>query len=71
VASFSDVELPPLSMRSQEHLQTRAAIPYRDPQLCDPAPVIVQRRQIEQQASSLEPTSHWHKRWSWEQRKDV
>jgi tRNA U34 5-methylaminomethyl-2-thiouridine-forming methyltransferase MnmC len=71
VASFSDVELPPLSMRSQEHLQTRAAVPYRDPQLCDPAPVIVQRRQIEQQASSLEPTSHWHKRWSWEQRKDV
>jgi tRNA U34 5-methylaminomethyl-2-thiouridine-forming methyltransferase MnmC len=26
--------------------------------------VILQRRQIEQQASSLEPTSRWQKRWS-------
>lgn len=64
VASFNEVELPPLSLRSQEHLQTRAAVPYRDPQLCDPAPVILQRRQTEQQESSLEPSSHWQKRWS-------
>jgi tRNA U34 5-methylaminomethyl-2-thiouridine-forming methyltransferase MnmC len=64
VASFTDDNLPPLSERSQEHLQTRAAIPYRDPQLCDSAEVILQRRQIEQQASSLEPSSRWHKRWS-------
>lgn len=64
VASFSEDDLSPLSLRSQEHLQTRAAVPYRDPQLCDPAHVILQRRQIEQQASSLEPTSHWQKRWS-------
>jgi tRNA U34 5-methylaminomethyl-2-thiouridine-forming methyltransferase MnmC len=64
VASFSADDLPPLSLRSQEHLQTRAAVPYRDSHLSDPAPVILQRRQIEQQASSLEPTSHWQKRWS-------
>jgi tRNA U34 5-methylaminomethyl-2-thiouridine-forming methyltransferase MnmC len=64
VASFTDTDLPPLSTRSQEHLQTRAAVPYRDPQLCDPASVILQRRQVEQQASSLEPTSHWNRRWS-------
>ncbi len=64
VASFSPSDLPPLSARSLEHLQTRAAIPYRDPQLCDPAPIILQRRQIEQQASSLEPSSHWQKRWT-------
>lgn len=64
VASFTATDLPILSERSQEHLQTRAAVPYRDPQLCDPAHVILQRRQIEQQASSLEPSSHWHKRWS-------
>lgn len=64
VASFSMTELPPLSLRSQEHLQTRAAVPYRDPQLCDSAQVILQRRQTEQQESSLEPTSHWQKRWS-------
>lgn len=64
LASFSDAELPPLPVAAQEHLQTRAAVPYRDPQLCDTAQVISQRRQIEQQASSLEPTSRWQRRWS-------
>ncbi len=64
VGSFTATDLPVLSERSQEHLQTRAAVPYRDPQLCDLAQVILQRRQIEQQASSLEPTSHWQRRWS-------
>lgn len=64
VASFTDTGLLPLSRRSQEHLQTRAAVPYRDPHLCDWAEVILHRRRIEQQASSLEPTSRWHKRWS-------
>ncbi|HEY9632117.1 MAG TPA: MnmC family methyltransferase [Coleofasciculaceae cyanobacterium] len=63
VASFSTTDLPPLSKRSQEHLQTRAAIPYRDPNLCDPAHDISHRRKMEQQASSLEPTSRWHRRW--------
>ncbi|WP_096591958.1 MnmC family methyltransferase [Calothrix sp. NIES-2098] len=52
-----------LSQSEIEHLQTRAAIPYRDPQLKDPARVILLRRQQEQQASSLEPTSRWRKRW--------
>jgi tRNA U34 5-methylaminomethyl-2-thiouridine-forming methyltransferase MnmC len=54
---------PPLSQEEQEHLLTRAAIPYRDPQLNDPAHVIVMRRQQEQQACSLEHTSRWRKRW--------
>ncbi|NET54821.1 MAG: hypothetical protein F6K47_01015 [Symploca sp. SIO2E6] len=63
VASFSTTDLEPLSVRSQEHLQTRAAVPYRDPQLSDPASVILHRRRLEQAASSLEPTSHWKKRW--------
>jgi tRNA U34 5-methylaminomethyl-2-thiouridine-forming methyltransferase MnmC len=54
---------PPLSQAEREHLLTRAAIPYRDPQLTDSAEVILRRRQQEQQASSLEPTSHWRKRW--------
>lgn len=62
VASYND-DLPPLSLQEQEHLQTRAAIPYRDFELCDRAEVILQRRQIEQQASSLEPSSHWKQRW--------
>jgi tRNA U34 5-methylaminomethyl-2-thiouridine-forming methyltransferase MnmC len=64
VASFSDRDLPPLSPQEQEHLQTRAAIPYRDPNLSDSAEEIRQRRQQEQDLSSLEPTSSWKKRWA-------
>ncbi len=56
--------LPHLSQEELEHLQTRAAIPYRDLQLRDSAEVILERRQKEQQMCSLEPTSHWRKRWS-------
>lgn len=52
-----------LSQTEKEHLLTRAAIPYRDRQLSDSSEVILKRRQQEQQASSLEPTSHWRKRW--------
>ncbi|MBE9004613.1 tRNA (5-methylaminomethyl-2-thiouridine)(34)-methyltransferase MnmD [Fortiea sp. LEGE XX443] len=55
--------LPPLSPAEQEHLLTRAAIPYRDPQLHDSPDVIIMRRQQEQQACLLEPTSRWRKRW--------
>ncbi|MBW4559667.1 MAG: hypothetical protein KME32_00680 [Mojavia pulchra JT2-VF2] len=61
--SVEDLVLPPLSQAEKEHLLTRAAIPYRDPQLSDPAHVIVMRRQQEQQVSALEPTSRWRKRW--------
>jgi len=53
----------PLSPAEKEHLLTRAAIPYRDPELSDTADVILKRRQLEQQACSLEPTSRWRKRW--------
>ena len=62
VASWVTHDLPALSQQEQEHLLTRAAIPYRDPQLCDSALVILQRRQEEQQASQLEPSSQWRKR---------
>ncbi|OUL18440.1 hypothetical protein BV378_35755 [Nostoc sp. RF31YmG] len=58
-----NLALAPLSQSEKEHLLTRAAIPYRDPQLNDPADVILMRRKQEQQASSLEPTSRWRKRW--------
>ncbi|NER32099.1 MAG: hypothetical protein F6J89_31975 [Symploca sp. SIO1C4] len=63
ICSPSATDLPPLPTKTLEHLQTRAAIPYRDPLLCDSADVILQRRQLEQQASALEPTSRWRKRW--------
>lgn len=55
--------LPPLSMAAQEHLQTRAAVPYRDPTLGDRADQILDRRHREQQTSTLEPTSRWKNRW--------
>lgn len=63
VASFCEQDLPPLSLQEKEHLDTRAAIPYRDPYLRDSADAICLRRQQEQQASTLEPTSQWKKRW--------
>ena len=55
-------KLPPLSTIGQEHLLTRAAIPYRDPTLQDDTEVILHRRQQEQQISLLEPTARWHRR---------
>ena len=55
-------KLPPLSTIGQEHLLTRAAIPYRDPTLQDNPEVILHRRQQEQQTSLLEPTARWHRR---------
>lgn len=64
VASFAEDNLPPLSCQEQEHSQTRAAIPYRDSHLKDTAENICQRRELEQQASCLEPTSQWKKRWT-------
>lgn len=63
VASFLPLDLPPLSPQEQEHLHTRAAIPYRAPELIDSATVILERRQLEQQHSALEATSQWKKRW--------
>lgn len=63
IASKIKDNLPALSQQETEHLQTRAAIPYRDPSLTDSAPVIHLRRLQEQEASNLEPTSKWKKRW--------
>ena len=63
VASLTVTDLPSLSLQEQEHLQTRAAIPYRDPNLVDSAALIIQRRENEQKVSCLESTSEWKKRW--------
>lgn len=64
IASFEYKNIPKISVMEQEHLQTRAAIPYRDPDLQTPPAEIIQQRQKEQQNSSLEPTSQWRKRWT-------
>ncbi|NEO26269.1 MAG: hypothetical protein F6K03_05070 [Kamptonema sp. SIO4C4] len=63
VASFSEDSLPPLSHREQEHLQTRAAIPYHDPDLNGTRSTLLENRKVTQAKSSLEPTSRWKKRW--------
>jgi tRNA U34 5-methylaminomethyl-2-thiouridine-forming methyltransferase MnmC len=63
VASFDGRSLPPLTPMEQEHLHTRAAIPFRDPDLTDSAEVIHARHQQEQQRSTCESTSSWRRRW--------
>ncbi|PSB12218.1 hypothetical protein C7B62_02975 [Pleurocapsa sp. CCALA 161] len=71
IASFEYKKLPKLSIMEQEHLQTKAAIPYRDyagahsadRTLQDRAEQIIARRQQEQQKSPQESTSQWRKRW--------
>jgi len=64
VAGYELRECLALSTRELEHLQTAAAVPYRDPVLVDPASAILKRRQQEQKESSLESTKTWKKRWS-------
>jgi tRNA U34 5-methylaminomethyl-2-thiouridine-forming methyltransferase MnmC len=63
IASFDPAQFPPLSQQELEHLQTRAAIPYRDPTLTDSMAKIVIRRELEQDDCGLETTSQWKKRW--------
>jgi tRNA U34 5-methylaminomethyl-2-thiouridine-forming methyltransferase MnmC len=64
IAAWHPDHLHPLSALEQEHLQTRAAIPYRDPTLSDSATTILERQQQEQQRSSRESTSSWRRRWN-------
>lgn len=63
VGSFDSQTLQPLSPMEQEHLQTRAAVPYRDPTLSDSTAVILERHQQDQASSTLESTSSWRRRW--------
>ncbi|MDJ0579395.1 MnmC family methyltransferase [Crocosphaera sp.] len=63
IANWKGNNLPPISQQEKEHLQTRAAIPYRDPNLTDMAETIKTRREKEQSKSDLESSSHWKKRW--------
>jgi tRNA U34 5-methylaminomethyl-2-thiouridine-forming methyltransferase MnmC len=63
VAAWSSETLHPLSQMEQEHLNTRAAIPYRDRTLSDSAAEILERHQQEQRSTALESTSSWRRRW--------
>ena len=51
------------STMEREHLRTRAAVPYRDPEGRDSADAIHQRRREEQKHCGLESTSSWQRRW--------
>lgn len=56
--------LPPLSRQESEHLQTTAAVPFRDPTLEGDVETLHRRRIEAQRLSTLEPSSHWRKRWA-------
>lgn len=64
IARYHDAAgLPPLSLQEQEHLQTRAAVPYEDPTLCASAQEILELRSQQQRVSNLLPTAPWRRRW--------
>ncbi len=63
LAAFEYKSLPEFSTREQEHLQTSAAIPYRDRTLQAKPEEIIDNRQQEQQRSKMKSTSQWRKRW--------
>ena len=63
IATKDQRPLPGLSQQEQEHLVTRAAVPYRDPTLRATATSIIAQRQQEQQQSTLESTGAWRRRW--------
>jgi len=60
---YPSEEFRALSKMEEEHLLTRAAIPYRDPKGDSQPSEIIDRRNKEQQESNLESTSNWKKRW--------
>ena len=47
----------------EEHLHTRAAVPFRDPSSADDSAVILRRRSLEQASCNLEATNAWQRRW--------
>ena len=71
IANFTGEQLPKLSLKEEEHLNTRSSIPYRDPTLSDNSDIIIQRRRQEQAESALETTSQWKKRWLKQEQQSV
>ena len=47
----------------EEHLLTKASIPYRDPFLNSNASDIIQKRTQEQLLSTLKTTKEWREKW--------
>jgi tRNA U34 5-methylaminomethyl-2-thiouridine-forming methyltransferase MnmC len=63
IAAWQSDGLLPLSIMEQEHLHTRAAVPYHDPGLNNSTDVILAQHQQDQQNDQLESTSSWRRRW--------
>ncbi|MFM7266171.1 MAG: MnmC family methyltransferase [Cyanobium sp.] len=63
-AWLADGPLRPLSPMEEEHLATRAALPYRDPSGHATAAAILAERQARQQGAAGESSSAWRRRWA-------
>ena len=59
----SNLELPALSAKEIEHLETRAAVPYQDPTLRESNALILERRHRNQAQSALKSTRQWKQQW--------
>ena len=53
----------PFSPMEWEHLNTRAAVPFRDPNSTATSEEILKQRREEQSQCTLEPTNAWQRRW--------
>ena len=54
----------PLSAMEREHLLTRAAVPFRDPDGAASSAAILASRTLEQEHCKLEATNAWQRRWN-------
>ena len=52
-----------LSLMEEEHLLTKASIPYRDQDLNSSKDIIIKRRLDEQLFSNLLSTNRWREKW--------
>ena len=52
-----------LSVMEEEHLLTKASIPYRDQNLNSSKEVIIKKRLYEQSSSNLVSTNKWREKW--------
>ena len=69
IAKFDENKFSPnfnfekLSVMEEEHLLTKASIPYRDQDLNSSKEDIIEKRLNEQLLSNLVPTNKWRKKW--------
>ena len=47
----------------EEHLFTKASVPYRDPNLCANTKDIIHKRAQEQFSSNLKASKKWREKW--------